>query len=46
MPTSHIQVPERVPNLVESSNAIYLIHSDKVWDVTYMFRNEGEGVRE
>jgi acetoin utilization protein AcuC len=29
MHTSHIQVPERVPNLAESSNATYLIHSDQ-----------------
>ena len=39
MPTSHIQVPERVPNLVESSNATYLIHSDQnadwVFDPTH-----------
>ena len=39
MPTSHIQVAERVPNLVESSNATYLIHSDQyanwVFDPTH-----------
>lgn len=39
MRTSHIQVPERVPNLVESSNATYLIHSDQyanwVFDPTH-----------
>jgi acetoin utilization protein AcuC len=39
MPTSHIQVPERVPNLVETSNATYLIHSDQyanwVFDPTH-----------
>ena len=39
MPTSHNQVAERVPNLVESSNATYLIHSDQyanwVFDPTH-----------
>jgi acetoin utilization protein AcuC len=39
MRTSHIQVPERVPNLAESSNATYLIHSDQyanwVFDPTH-----------
>jgi|694.fasta_scaffold56079_2 acetoin utilization protein AcuC len=39
MHTSHIQVPERVLNLVESSNATYLIHSDQyanwVFDPTH-----------
>lgn len=39
MRTSHNQVPERVPNLVESSNATYLIHSDQyanwVFDPTH-----------